>query len=91
MLSSNGITRVVYLNEADLKGQIQKPGDYNFVSTDLRDVISNYEQEGLEIFRTGISPWSEERLNDLEEGKKAKMDEMIRGLQKLLRRSKYLR
>jgi len=57
-LKRRGIRKIIYLNEGDQNGRIQS--DYQSidrVAKDLKQVVKNWEQSGLQILYTGVSPW----------------------------------
>lgn len=61
-LRQHGIARIVYLNEGDQEGKITSSyQSIDRVNRDLKPMVRAWEQEGLEIVYTGISPWKNER------------------------------
>ena len=63
-LMSHGITRVVYVNEGDQDGQINR--NYQSIqraANDIKPVVQSWSNEGLEIKYTGVRPWeNDDRL-----------------------------
>ncbi|OGD95747.1 hypothetical protein A3F02_01430 [Candidatus Curtissbacteria bacterium RIFCSPHIGHO2_12_FULL_38_9b] len=61
-LRQRGITKVVYLNEGDQEGRITASyQSIDRVNQDLKPVVGAWDQGGLEMVYTGISPWKNER------------------------------
>jgi len=63
-LMSHGITRVVYVNEGDQDGQINRNyQSIQRVANDIKPVVQSWSNEGLEIKYTGVRPWeNDDRL-----------------------------
>lgn len=63
-LLSHGITRVVYVNEGDQNGQINR--SYQSIqraANDIKPVVQSWANDGLDIKYTGIKPWdNDDRL-----------------------------
>lgn len=63
-LKANGITKVVYLNEADYEGKVVRE-DAERVQEDIRPAIGEWSKNGIKLFRTGIYPYPEQKERTL--------------------------
>lgn len=61
-LRSQGITKVIYLNESDENGVI---GDYRPNLDDLEPIVEEWTQAGIELAYTGIAPFPQDEYEAL--------------------------
>jgi hypothetical protein len=56
ILVNNNIKRMIYLTETDLDGKIQEIGVGESIDKDLRETLTDWQNNGIKLFYTGISP-----------------------------------